>query len=257
MDRWQGKVAVVTGASSGIGQAITKSLVEKGLLVVGMARRKEKVDELSGDLKNAPGKLYSVRVDVTNEAEIVQAFKWIKENVGSVHILVNNAGILRMTNLIEGKTELWREMIDTNVLSLCIATREVVKEMRLNNIDGHIIHINSMSGHKVVYHPLMNLYPATKYAVTALTETLRQELNSLGSKIKISSISPGYVDTNIGEAAAIGSGYPGRIAEMQNVIKCSAALQPSDVANAVIYVLSTPKHVQVHELKLKPMQELF
>lgn len=257
MDRWQGKVAVVTGASSGIGHAITKSLVEKGLLVVGLARRKEKVDELSQELRNAPGKLYSMRADVTNETDIIDAFNWIKHNVGVVHILINNAGILRMTNLIEGETALWQNMIDTNVLGLCIATREAVKQMRADNVDGHIVHINSMSGHKVVYHPLMNLYPATKHAVTALTETLRQELNSFQSRIKISSVSPGFVETNIGAAAAAGSGHPERTTEMENAIRCDAALQPSDVADAVIYVLSTPAHVQVHELMLKPLHETF
>lgn len=87
--------------------------------------------------------------------------------------------------LTEGKTEDWRKEFDVNVLGLCIATREAVKIMRANNIDGHIIHINSILGHRVAVEPKLNVYPATKHAVTALTETLRQELNSLKSKIKV------------------------------------------------------------------------
>lgn len=89
------------------------------------------------------------------------------------------------TNLLEGDTETWKKILDTNVLGLCIATREAVKNMRENNVDGHIIHINSLAGHIVVNVPNLSVYTASKFAVTALTETLRQELNSIGSKTKI------------------------------------------------------------------------
>lgn len=103
-----------------------------------------------------------------------------------MHILINNAGGAGLsTNLIEGDTEVWKRVFDLNVLGLCIATREAVKNMKENNVDGHIIHINSIAGHKVLNVPNFNVYPASKFAVTALTETLRQELNSIGSKIKI------------------------------------------------------------------------
>lgn len=103
-----------------------------------------------------------------------------------MHILINNAGKAQgNTNLIEGDKELWKNILDLNVLGLCIATREAVKSMKENDVDGHIIHINSVLGHIVPNFPNLNLYPASKFAVTALTETLRQELNSIGSKIKI------------------------------------------------------------------------
>lgn len=104
-----------------------------------------------------------------------------------MHILINNAGCaVAATNLTEGKTEYWKKILDLNVMGLCIATREAVKDMRKNKVDGHIIHINSIAGHTVPHYPNLNVYPASKFAVTALTETLRQELNSIGSKIKIS-----------------------------------------------------------------------
>jgi NADP+-dependent farnesol dehydrogenase len=98
---------------------------------------------------------------------------------------VNNAGIIQQTNLTEGDTEKWKRVLDTNVMGLCIATREAVKVMKANKIDGHIIHINSIAGHTVPNFPGLNVYPASKHAVTALTETLRQEFNHLGLKIKI------------------------------------------------------------------------
>lgn len=150
-----------------------------------MARRKEKLEELAKKLAGKKGKLYAVKADITKEEDVIQAFEWTTKNVGPVHILVNSAGLAVMAPLLEAKTEIYKQVFDVNVLGLCVATREAVKIMRKNNIDGHIIHINSVVGHKVVF-PGSNVYSASKFAVTALTETLRQELNSIGSKIKIS-----------------------------------------------------------------------
>jgi len=257
MERWKGKIAVVTGASSGIGAAIAGHLVETGVTVVGLARRKEKVEELARKLQGSPGKLYAIATDITKEEDILKAFKWIKYNLGPVHILVNNAGVGRATNLIEGDTKLWKDIIDTNVMGLCIATREAVNDMRANKVDGHIIHINSIVGHTVLNIPDTNIYPASKHAVTALTETLRQELNSIGSKIKITSISPGLVDTNMFDAGAAASGKSGVSKQKQEFFKSLPSLQPEDVADAVNYVLATPPHVQVHELMIKPVGEKF
>lgn len=155
--------------------------------VVGLARRVERIEELSNKLQGKRGKLYAVKADLSKEDDILKAFEWTKNNVGPIHVLVNNAGCVALTtNLTEGDTELWKKVLDLNVLGLCIVTREAVKNMRENNIDGHIIHINSESGHNVPnFAPILNVYPASKFAVTALTETLRQELNSINSKIKI------------------------------------------------------------------------
>ncbi|KAK5644451.1 hypothetical protein RI129_005751 [Pyrocoelia pectoralis] len=185
MNRWNGCVAVVTGASSGIGATVVEKLAELGLLVVGLARRVERVQQLADKLKDKPGKVYAIRADITKEEDIIQSFKWIKENLGAVHILVNNAGVIFSTSLIDGDTKLWKQTLDTNVLGLCIATREAIRDMRTNDVDGHIIHINSIVGHTVPNVPNYNVYVAAKYAVTALTETLRQELRSINSKIKI------------------------------------------------------------------------
>ncbi|RZC34884.1 adh short domain containing protein [Asbolus verrucosus] len=112
--------------------------------------------------------------------------------------------------------------------------------MRANNIDGHIVHINSIAGHKVPNFPGINVYPASKYAVTALTETLRQELNQLGSKIKISSVSPGAVATEILDSSNIVSDP-----KMKEVLMKLPFLKAEDIADSILYVLATPPHVQV------------
>lgn len=153
--------------------------------VVGLARRVERVEELAKQLEGAKGKLHPLKADVTKEEDILAAFDWTSKNLGPVHILINNAGIVQQTTLVEGETEKWKKVFDTNVLGLCVATREAVKVMKANKIDGHIIHINSIAGHSAINIPGVNVYPASKHAVTALTETLRQELNHLGLKIRI------------------------------------------------------------------------
>jgi NADP+-dependent farnesol dehydrogenase len=201
MDRWIGKVAIVTGANSGIGAAVAKQLVKEGLIVnksyyfitvanyfklqvVGFDRQCEWMEQVA-KLHDKKGQLHPMKVDICKEDEIQEAFGWTSNNLGPVHILINCAGIAQETTLWNGDTEKWKKTFDTNVIGLCIATREAVKIMKAEKIDGHIVHMNSISGHFVPNIPLFNVYPASKFAVTALTETLRQEFNQLGVKIKI------------------------------------------------------------------------
>ncbi|KAJ8943907.1 hypothetical protein NQ318_019515 [Aromia moschata] len=245
MDRWIGKVAVVTGASSGIGVAIAEQLVEHGLKVVALARRKVRMDVLAVKLIGKKGKLYPIKTDITKEEDILNAFQWIKENLGPVHILVNNAGAGTPSTLIDGDTETWKTILQVNVMGLCMATREAIKDMKANNVDGHIIHINSILGHQVWPLPTLSVYPASKFAVTALAETLRLELNSLKSKIKITNLSPGAVDTEM-----VPSEFKKLIRGDPNLI-----LEPDQIADGVIYALSTPSHVQIQELTIRPIHD--
>lgn len=188
MERYIGKVAVVTGSSSGIGEAISKELVKKGMKVVGLARRVERLEELKKQLSKESGQFFGVKCDIRNEEDIVNAFKWVETHLGGVDVLVNNAGVHQMTNLTEGDAEKWRTVFDTNVLGLCIATREAVKSMKKREVTGHIIHINSIAGHQVSPQlaPIRNVYSASKFAVRALAETLRLELAHNKLKIKVS-----------------------------------------------------------------------
>lgn len=190
MERWSGKVAVVTGASAGIGAAIVLDLAKSGLRVIGLARRAERVDELKQQLPSSiKGQIHSFKCDVTSETDIKAAFEWVETKFGGVDILVNNAGIGAGMNLVDAdNTDKIRSVIDTNVMGPALCTREAFQSMKKRNFDGHVIIINSVAGH---YVPFMtngrsfNIYPSSKYAVTAMTEVLRQEFQLMGTKIKI------------------------------------------------------------------------
>uniref|UniRef100_U5EW40 Putative dehydrogenase n=1 Tax=Corethrella appendiculata TaxID=1370023 RepID=U5EW40_9DIPT len=245
MERWKNKLAIVTGASSGIGAAIVLELIKCEMIVVGLARRIDKIEALKAQIPGLEKNLHAVKCDVTKEEEILSVFKWIDEQFRGVHVLINNAGVLGTgLTIAPNNSELIRKTFDTNVMGLLWCTREAVQSMKKYSIDdGHIIHMNSVAGHSSPVTTGFHVYPATKHAVTVLTETLRRELLEEKSKIKVSSISPGVVDTEIWEGIKIPDDTP--------------YLRSIDVANAVLYVLKTPPHVQVHELIIKPVGEIF
>lgn len=193
MDRWLGKVAVVTGASAGIGAATTLGLVKVGLKVIGLARRVEKVEELRHQIPaDAKGSLFSYKCDVSSEADIKAAFNWITENFGGVDVLVNNAGVFMSTTLSgTGDSELLKQTLDTNVMGTVLCTREAYQSMKSRGVAGHVFIVNSVVGHSVPFMPnftSFNMYPASKYALTAITEILRQEFISDKSKVKVTVI---------------------------------------------------------------------
>ncbi|RZC38890.1 adh short, KR, NAD binding 10, and/or Epimerase domain containing protein [Asbolus verrucosus] len=256
MERWSGKVAVVTGASAGIGAAISTKLVESGLQVVGLARRLDRLQELARKLQNQPGKFHPIATDVTVEEEVVRAFDWVRTNLGTLHVLVNNAGIAKPATLLDGDTEIFRKVFDTNVLALTVATREAVKIMREKDVEAaHVIHINSTAGHQVSDVPKMNVYFASKHAVTALAESLRLDLlrAGAGNKIRVTSLSPGLVETEI-----INDFLDNQ--DLVKLLEVAPKLFPEDIANAVVYALGAPPHVQVGILecnKQKVLMALF
>uniref|UniRef100_U5EYB8 Putative dehydrogenase n=1 Tax=Corethrella appendiculata TaxID=1370023 RepID=U5EYB8_9DIPT len=242
MDRWKNKIAIVTGASAGIGASISAELIKSGVIVVGLARRREKLESFKNEVWY-PENFYPFKCDVTKEEEILSVFRWVNEKFRGLHILVNNAGtIIPGMTIDANNTEILREVFDTNVMGLLWCTREAVQLMKKYSIDGHIIHMNSVSGHRPPPSAGLNVYFASKHAVTTLTETLRRELLAEQSKIRITSISPGIVKTELFEKMNMPNDIP--------------HLQPIDVANAVLYTLGTSSHVQVHELIIKPLGEM-
>lgn len=189
-EKWIGKIAVVTGASAGIGAAIFKELLTKGINVIGLARRSEKVEEIIKDLGSCKGKAYAYKCDVSDPKSVTETFKWIEENFETIHILVNNAGIARTGNLIDDNEETWfklNEIIDVNIRGLTQCIREGIKLMKKSEDYSLIINVNSILGHFVSNVQFsMNMYPPSKFAVTAITETVRQELKLIGNtKIRI------------------------------------------------------------------------
>ncbi|XP_054565088.1 dehydrogenase/reductase SDR family member 11 isoform X2 [Eptesicus fuscus] len=223
MERWRDRLALVTGASGGIGAAVARALVQQGVKVVGCARTVGNIEELAAECKSAgyPGTLIPYRCDLSNEEDILSMFSAIRSQHSGVDICINNAGLARPDTLLSGSTRGWKDMFNVNVLALSICTREAYQSMKERNVDdGHIININSMSGHRVVPQSVAHFYSATKYAVTALTEGLRQELREAQTHIR------------------------------------ATCLKPEDVAQAVIYVLSTPPHVQIGDIQMRPTEQM-
>ncbi|XP_061387614.1 farnesol dehydrogenase-like [Musca vetustissima] len=256
MEQLKWKIAVVTGASSGIGAAVVKDLLKAQLIVIGLARRIERVEQLKQQLTGEQQqRLHAIRCDVTNANEVAEAFKEISLRHGRIYVLVNNAGCLRMGQLCQMPPEQIQEVLQTNIMGVVNCTRNAFASMQQGaaeeNSDGkprgHIILINSILGHNVPvipgHVPSLNIYPATKYALTAINEIYRQEFRALGTRIKVTSISPGLVDTEL-------------ITEEQKKICHGIILQPEDVSRAVMFALSSPPHVNVYELIIKPAGDM-
>ncbi|XP_062126334.1 farnesol dehydrogenase [Drosophila sulfurigaster albostrigata] len=250
MDRWQNRVAVVTGASSGIGAECCKDLVAKGMIVVGLARRVDRLEELKAALPvDQSPRFYGRQCDVSVEQQVIDSFAWVNETLGGADVLINNAGIIRRIHLIdEGNSVDILNIINTNLLGVTWCTREAFLSMKKRQInDGHVVIINSIAGHGVPMVPgySLNMYAPSKHAITALTEVLRQEFLNKGTLTKITSISPGVVNTEIFDETS------------PEIIAGMPMLRSEDVADAVTYCIQTPPHVQIHELTIKPIGEKF
>ncbi|XP_065171453.1 farnesol dehydrogenase-like [Atheta coriaria] len=237
MERWYRKTAIVTGASSGIGEAIAEVLVKSGMQVVGFARRIDRVQANAAKLTKYTGKLHAVKCDIRSEEDICKAFEWTTKNVGIVHVLINNAGVLPPTNLISGNAQNWRDILETNVYGLCIAQREACKLMMANKIAGHIINLNSIAGQSHLYFPTFSIYGASKHAVTNICECLRQELNANKCNIKVTSISPGPVRNDMLAPQVFMDQFKGM-----------PMLENKNVADAILYSLGTPPDVLISEI---------
>lgn len=247
-DLLAGRSAVVTGASSGIGAATARALSAAGAAVTLAARRAERLESLAAELAGAGGAVAVQSTDMRREADILRLFAIARERFGGVDVLVNNAGLGLSAPLSSAETERWREMLEVNVLGLAIATREAIQDMERRGSAGHIIHVASMASHRVP-SPESGMYAATKFAVRALTEALRQELRARKSPIRVTAISPGHVLT---EFAEVFSGTPGADQAIDSRFKI---LEPRDVAEAIVWVVSRPAHVEVHDLLVRPTSQ--
>jgi len=190
MEKWSGKTAIVTGASAGIGDAIVRDLVKYGINVVALARRMERLETLKDQLKDEAGKVIPIKCDVSDKASIDAAFEQIEKEVGTIQILVNNAGIALMHGMFgdddETTDEIISSTINTNFLGLVRVARKGYKLMKKSDDYGIIINIGSVAGHNASFEYTINVYPGTKFAVRAVTESMRQELNKLkDTKIRV------------------------------------------------------------------------
>ena len=243
MQRWAGKVAVVTGASSGIGAATARKLSDAGMKVVVTARRVDRLQSLVADLGSDA---IAVAADFRDESAIRAVFEAARERWGGTDVLINNAGLGLAAPLTGDHVEQWRNMLDVNVLSLLIATQEAIGDMRKRGDDGHVIHMGSMAGHRPTK---AGVYAATKYAVRALTESLRAELRELNSNIRVSCISPGFVHTEFANV------YEGNDDAADRWYGNYPVLTSEDIADAIAFTLGSPPHMQVHDILLRPTNQ--
>ncbi|XP_066900993.1 dehydrogenase/reductase SDR family member 11 isoform X3 [Halyomorpha halys] len=244
MQRWKDKVAVVTGASAGIGRAVAAKLAEEGMRVVAVARRREKLQELANQYK---GRIYPLPCDITNDQELVNLFKNIEEKIGPCHVLVNNAGAAYKASLLESNLKDWRYMFDLNVIALGVATQEAISLMKKNQIDsGYVINISSIASLGIPGKEWTEryVYNATKHAVRIITEGARMELAQQKSGIKISTICPGVVESEIFDVGG-----------WCNVYKENPYLPASAIAGAVVTLLSSPCSTHIAEIVVRPLGE--
>lgn len=237
---------MVTGASSGIGAAVAIALAKAGYNLAICARRQTKLNEISSQLAQLGADVLAQKVDLRDESQILDFFAAVSSRWHRLDVLINNAGLGHKEPLMTGKTAAWREMLEVNVLALCICTREALQLMTPANA-GHIVHISSMSGHRVP--AITGIYSATKFAVRSLTETLRRELRDTQSSVRISSVSPGIVETEFAEK------YHQSAQQAQATYSQFSVLQADDIANAVMYALSQPPHVEVNDILVRPTQQ--
>ncbi|MFW6330759.1 MAG: SDR family NAD(P)-dependent oxidoreductase [Gemmatimonadota bacterium] len=244
MNRIQGKLALITGASSGIGEACARRFAAEGADVALWARREERLRQLADDLGREHGVAVHVRqVDVRDRGAVRSAVDGLLETAGPPHILVNNAGLAAGFDPIqEGDFEDWDRMLDTNVKGLLNVTRMLLPAM-IEVDRGHIINIGSTAGHQV--YPKGNVYNASKFAVTALTEAIN--LDVVGTSLKVSSVDPGFVETEFSVVR-----FHGDEERADGVYQGFDPLTGDDVADAVAYMANLPPHVNAFRIILLP-----
>lgn len=241
-----GKVAVVTGASSGIGEAITLALAAEGAKVALAARRIERLEELVKRISKDGGQAMSITADVSDEAQVREMVSKTQSELGRVDILVNCAGVM-LTGAIGGaNTEDWRQMINLNLLGLMYATHAALDYMHAQG-SGDIVNISSIAGR--VGGANFGVYCASKFGVTAFTEALRQE--ELKNNIRVIVVEPGTVKTEL-------SSHITNEASREEIEKWKDSmtlLDPADIAEAVVYAVSQPRHVSVSEMIVRPTEQ--
>jgi len=239
----KGKVAIITGASSGIGYATALALSKAGAKVAIGARRTDRLAKLEDEIKQNGGEVFSQKLDVTLKSECDSFVDAVLKKWSSVDILVNNAGIMPLSFLKNQKVDEWDQMIDVNIKGVLYCTSAVIPHMREKK-SGHIVNLSSVAG-RIVF-PAGSVYCATKHAITAFSEGLRQEL-SARSNIRVTCIEPGVVSTEL-----VNTITDETLQSFVEVAKKMQALQADDIANAILYAVESPNHVNVNEVLIRP-----
>ncbi len=247
MGKLDGKVAVITGASSGIGEATAYRLSEEGANVVLGARRLERLNTVAEAINEKYGADTAVVVetDVTNQDAVNRLINKAKSITGNIDILVNNAGIMLLGPMTERPVEEWRQMMEVNVMGLLYCIKAALPSF-VQQKSGYIVNVSSVSGRRVTSTGAV--YSGTKFAVNAITDGLRQELTNYG--VRIVSIEPGLVATELPYHVR-DEQIRERLTNMENFTK----LTSEDIAEAVRYAVTQPEHVNVNEILIRPTDQ--
>lgn len=244
MKHVQDKVIVITGASSGIGEASARLLAEHGAKVVLGARRTDKLEQIAADIRHHGGQATYMAVDVADLDAVKKLMSFAQQTFGRVDVIFNNAGIMPLSPMSELKVEEWNRMIDINIRGVLNGIAAGLPIMQAQG-KGHFINTASIGAHVVV--PTAAVYCATKYAVWAISEGLRQE----SKDIRVTTLCPGVVETELGHDIT-DEATKGQLKEWRK-----ASLTPDAIAQAVLYAVSQPDSVDVNELIVRPTASAF
>jgi len=243
MSEVAGKVVVITGASSGLGEATAKMLAQKGAKLVLGARREERLQRMVDDITSDGGEAIYKAVDVTKRDEVEALANAALEKFGRIDVLVNNAGLMPLAPLDELKVDEWDQMIDVNIKGVMYGVGAVLPTMRKQE-SGHIINLSSIAGH--VVFPGATVYCATKFAVKAISEGIRQESNG---QIRSTNISPGAVATELTDHISHKDSK-----EMADDLY-NNAIDSDSIARAITFAIEQPGEVDVNEMVIRPTKQ--
>ncbi|AIQ46486.1 oxidoreductase [Paenibacillus sp. FSL R7-0273] len=237
----QDKIVIITGASSGIGEATAKELASKGAKLVLAARREDRLQKLQQEIENNGGQAVYKVTDVASHEQMEELAEYTLKEFGKIDVLVNNAGVMPLSPVHEKKINEWNAMIDINIKGVLFGIAAVLPSMRERKL-GHIINVSSIAGHLVF--PASAIYSGTKFAVRAITEGLRIE--ECGNNIRTTIISPGSIDTELTQAIS-GVDLKSAIDEDMKI-----AIKPSSIARAIAFAIEQPADVAVNEMIVRP-----
>ena len=243
----EGRKALITGASSGIGEAIALTMAREGAAVALGARRKDRLDELVGRIEAEDGAAFAFEADVSNEEQARSLVDGAQQELGGLDCLVNNAGVMLLGPIQGAETDEWKRMIEVNLLGLLYCTHTALPLIR-DGGGGDIVNLSSVAGRTARLG--LAAYNMTKWGVVGFSEALRQEGQHIG--VRVSCIEPGFVDTEL-------QGHNRNPMVVEGIDRAreriGKVLEADDVARAVVYVVSQPEHVAINELMVRPTGE--
>lgn len=241
MSNIKGKVVIITGASSGIGEATAKELASRGARVIIAARREDRLKRLQDEILSLGGEVVYKVTDVTSLEDVEELKKYALDSFGKIDVLINNAGVMPLSQIHEVKIKEWEMMIDVNIKGVLYGVAAVLPHMRERK-EGHIINVSSIAGHLVF--PSSSVYSGTKFAVRAITEGIRME--EAQNNIRTTIICPGATDTELPSTIS-GNELKSAIDESMKI-----AIHPSSIARSIAFAIDQPSDVAVNEMIIRP-----